>query len=62
MKKTKMRKLSLNRETLRQLVSGELAGIQGAGSGENWCSVPSCIDGCPSAPAGCTSLLTNEGG
>jgi hypothetical protein len=56
MKKTKMRKLSLNRETLHQLVSGELTGVN-AGSGENWCSVPSCIDGCPSAPAGCTSLL-----
>jgi len=62
MKKTKVRKLSLNRETLHQLVSGELAGIQGAGSGENWCSVPSCIDGCPSAPAGCTSLLPDTTG
>lgn len=61
MKKTKMRKLSLNRETLHQLGNGEMA-IGGAGSGENWCSVPSCIDGCPSAPAGCDSILPNDRG
>jgi hypothetical protein len=61
MKKTKMRKLSLNRETLRQLVSGEMGAVQ-AGSGENWCSVPSCIDGCRSAPATCESLQQNTTG
>ena len=56
MKKTKVRKLNLNRETLRQLVSGELAGIHGARAG----SAPSCIDGCPSAPSGCEPLLTEK--
>jgi hypothetical protein len=57
MKKTNLRKLSLNRETLRQLVSGELADIHGARVGG---SVPSCIDGCPSAPSGCEPLLTEK--
>lgn len=61
MKKTKVRKLSLNRETLRQLGDVETAGVR-AGSGENWCSVPSCIDGCPSAPAGCNTLITDGRG
>ncbi|HKV12006.1 MAG TPA: hypothetical protein VJ725_27930 [Thermoanaerobaculia bacterium] len=55
MKKTKLRKLNLNRETLRQLISGELAGIHGAAPAG---SDPSCIDGCPSAPSGCEPLLT----
>ena len=54
--KKKVRKLNLNRETLRQLVSGELAGIQGARPG----TAPSCIDGCPSAPSGCEPLLTEK--
>jgi hypothetical protein len=54
MKKTKTQKLSLHRETLRRLLNKELDGIQGAESGENWCSVPSCIDGCASGV--CTSL------
>ena len=56
MKKTKLRRLSLNRETLRQLVGGEMAVVH-AGSGQNWCSVPSCIDGCPSAPATCNTTI-----
>jgi hypothetical protein len=60
MKKTKLRKLSLHRETLRQLVSGDLADARGADSGENWCSVPSCIDGCPSAM--CTGGIAPNGG
>jgi hypothetical protein len=59
MKKTQGRKLQLNRETLRRLKSEDFAVIQGGGE-TNWQSVPSCIDGCPSAM--CTSILPNNGG
>jgi hypothetical protein len=58
MKKTH-RKLQLNRETLRRLKSEDFAVIHGGGETE-WQSVPSCIDGCPSAM--CTGILPNAGG
>lgn len=47
MKKTR-RKLELHRETLQRLTHGELGGIHGGkvATGD-LCSVPSCIDGCP---------------
>lgn len=55
MKKTKPRVLKLHRETLRQLSTESLDGIRGQGTDTgDWCSVPSCIDGCPTA-LGCTS-------
>ena len=62
MKKTGVQKLRLNRETLRKLMSKDLAGIHGGapGSGADWCSVPSCIDGCPSAM--CTSIVPDDRG
>lgn len=44
MKKTINKKMSLHRETLRGLTGGLKTGVLG----EN-VSVPSCIDGCPSA-------------
>lgn len=60
MKKTKTRTLKLHRETLRHLAPDELRGLrgraivaEGTDTGD-WCSNPSCIDGCPTA-LGCTS-------
>lgn len=60
MKKARIRKLDLHRETLRRLISDDLTGVRGGrDSGEDWCSVPSCIDGCPSAM--CPPSILPEG-
>jgi hypothetical protein len=58
MKKTQVRKLQLNRETLRRLKSEDFAVIYGGDT--DWQTVPSCIDGCPSAM--CTSIVPTGGG
>jgi len=56
MKKT-ARKLNLHRETLRWLTGGVLPETHGEGINPgNGVSVPSCIDGCPSAM--CPTTLT----
>lgn len=48
--KKKMRTLRLHRETLRQLANQDLAGLRGQGTDTgDWCTNPSCIDGCPTA-------------
>jgi hypothetical protein len=61
MKKARPQKLTLNRETLRRLMSDELARIYGnkATDTGNWCSIPSCIDGCPSAM--CPTTIVGDG-
>jgi hypothetical protein len=53
MKKT-VRKLNLHRETLRWLTGGIVSAIYPGGG----VTVPSCVDGCPSAM--CTTV-TREG-
>jgi hypothetical protein len=56
MKKT-VRKLNLHRETLRWLTGGVVPATPGEGIDPgNGVSVPSCIDGCPSAM--CPTTLT----
>lgn len=55
MKKT-VKKMNLHRETLRWLTGGVLAENRGGGINPgDGISVPSCIDGCPSAMCPTTS-------
>ena len=47
MRKTR-KKLTLHRETLRRMAQEDLSGIRGGEDATgDLCSVPSCIDGCP---------------
>jgi hypothetical protein len=55
MKKT-VKKMNLHRETLRWLTGG--AYINQTGQTGTGVSVPSCVDGCPSAMVMCTSVTT----
>lgn len=48
MKKT-IRRMNLSRETLRCLTGGLVTGIPIQATKTNPVSIPSCIDGCPSA-------------
>jgi hypothetical protein len=52
MKKT-VKKMNLHRETLRWLTGGAGPGVINSGDGV---SVPSCIDGCPSAMCPTTDI------
>lgn len=64
MKKTRLHKLSLHRETLHRLMNEDLSGIHGAKeqqSTADWCSVPSCIDGCVTAMCPTTLAIDGRG-
>jgi hypothetical protein len=56
MKKT-IRKMNLTRETLRSLTGGLSTGIPIQNTYTNPVSVPSCVDGCPSAMCPTTYTL-----
>jgi hypothetical protein len=55
MKKT-IRKMNLNRETLRSLTGGLSTSIPIQNTKTNPVTVPSCIDGCPSAMCPTTTV------
>jgi hypothetical protein len=55
MKKT-IRKMNLSRETLRWLTGGLSTSIPIQNTKPNQVSVPSCIDGCPSAMCPTTTV------
>lgn len=57
--KKKAHKLTLHRETLKRLTPDRLARIPGGAveQDEPEVTLPSCIDGCPSTPRPCDTIV-----
>ncbi|MFY9825313.1 MAG: hypothetical protein WAM82_28300 [Thermoanaerobaculia bacterium] len=54
MRKQHQKKLSLNRETVRQLATGDLMDAKGAGKAVKWSDPPECDPACTSQTLSCT--------
>jgi|GEM_PF-5894197 len=54
MKKKSLKKLTLNRETVRHLVETRLEKVQAGGKVAEWSSPPQCDTACTSQTLSCT--------